>query len=311
MNLRRLRKKKGISLVEMLSTIFIMAFVGAAITEICVTQNAVAFRTYNKIEALTNGRRVASAVERDVHNALQIGDRQGITKYTFPSGGISNPYSTTGPSVGSGITQFFGFPGATSNTNWPPPPYSLDPQTLILQVPILTSDSIPGSTTNDFFGFPTKNSFGSDWNVDTYVYKVLADTSRPGTGQFVLQKAVFPGVNSTSQILSNNPETLLTGIIGPIDPTQAPDPTAGTPAPLVFQFISKSHPLFLGNGSSNAFVIPSSTQPETVDLAGIVCTFEIYSDADSKRKDYVPRSFAVRNEMYLRGNYVSPWSFGN
>ena len=298
------RGMRGISLIEMLSTIFIMSFAAAAITEVCVTQNVVAFRTFNKIESLTNSRRVASVMERDVHNARFIGDQFGSNQNTFPGGGSDNPYLISGPSATSGITNFLGFPGSTNQSVWPSPAYMLNGQTLILQIPVFTLD-----------GFPTKaNTPGQTyWNVDTYVYKILADTANAGTGQFLMQKTCFPGVHipGTDQpappIASNTPQTILTGIVGPVDLTASADPVAGTPPPKVFQFLTKQYPIFYANSATIAQSFISAPQTsDPLNINGVALTLEVFSDANSKRPDFVPKTLAFRQEFYLRGNASSP-----
>jgi hypothetical protein len=254
------------SLIEMLATLMIMSIAAVGITEIAVTQNVVAFRTYNKLDALTNARRVASFIERDVHNAKFIG-------YIFNS----NP------------NQFLG-----------PPSYSLNAQTLILQTPVFYSPASNGG----FPALPTQSSIPNHWNVDTVVYQVVGDSARAGTGQFVLQKTVYPGNHSSGYepAPTASTQTILTGIVGPVDLTALADPVALTPPPKIFGFFPKSYPMYVGN-------FPSGVQPDATDINGVSINLELCSDAASKRVDLVPRSMAFRTEIYMRGNFSSPSNY--
>ncbi len=265
------------SLVEMLATILIMGMVATAITEITVTQNVVAFRTFNKIDALTNARRVASFIERDIHNACFVGDQ-----------------SNTNPNI---------YPG--------PPVYTLNGQTLILQLPIFYSPAATGgipaiptqvTNTNTVTVNGKPYSYNSTyWNVDTVIYQVVGDTSRPGTGQFVLQKTVYPGIHNanyeSAPVASS--QSILAGIVGPQDLTQPTDGTAGTSPPAVFGYFSKQAPIYSSN-------FQPGTQPDASNINGVSINLEVFSNAASKRVDLTPRSMAFRTEAFMRGNYYSP-----
>jgi hypothetical protein len=296
-----MRTANGMSLIEMLSAIFIMSFVAAAMCEVALVQNSVAFRVYGKIEGLTSARRLAPTIEREVHMARFIGDQFGSGLIngpnTFPSAG--NPeYSQSSSSVAG----FQGYPSTTSNTSWPLRPYTLDQQTLIIQVPIFTTD-----------GFPTKSSIAGKWNVDTIVYKVLADQSKPGLGQFVLQKAIFAGEHLAGYqpapgIPSNQPETIVTGIVGPIDPSGTPDPTAGVPTPKVFSYFNKLYPAY--QTTFQQYPLPGAVPPGVVNAAdipninGVATNMEITGTA-AARKDLTAKTVAFRTETYVRSNFTS------
>jgi hypothetical protein len=299
------RSKQGFSLIEMFAALFITAYVAAAIGELCVVQNVVGFRIYNKLDALINARRIASYIEADVHSARFVGDQFGISPNQFPGSGPFDPYTGSG----STYSGFSGYPGSTGNTTWPAVPYSLDPQTLILQVPVYTYD--PTLLPNYVPLYPTKTQNGF-WNVDTYVYKVLADTTQPGKGQFIIQKAVFPGDHTTPTdvmplpaIPSNQPQTLVSGVIGPIDPSQAPDPVAGTPPPKVFSYLSRQSPIYQSGTPIPNASHTQVTASDVPNINGVGITMEIFSASASQREDLVPQSLAFHNEFYLKGNYTS------
>ncbi len=290
-----MRSRSGLSIIEILSAMFVMSFVAAAMCEVAIVQNAVAFRAYGKIESLTSARRLAPTIEREVHMARFIGDQFGSGALngpnTFPS--ANNPEYTQS---GSSVVGFLGYPSTTTNSAWPLPPYTLDQQTLIIQIPVFTSD-----------GFPTPSSIPGKWNVDTIVYKVLADQSKPGLGQFILQKAVFagdhsvPGYQPAPTISSNSPQTIVTGIVGPIDPSATPDSTAGVPPPKVFSYFNKLAPAFQSNFQQ--YPVPSFA--DTSNINGVATNLEIFSTASTARADLTAKTVAFRTETYMRSNYTS------
>ncbi|MDX2107650.1 MAG: hypothetical protein SFY67_14715 [Candidatus Melainabacteria bacterium] len=267
------------SLIEAVFVVFLTGILSAAVLGTAALQNSANFRAYNKMGSLMAARRLESSLHREVHMARYFGDQFGDPQSTdtsnhpnvFPAS--NNPYNYTN------------FPTDTSNSSWPAHPYVLDEQTLILQVPVFVS------------GFATtKNGF---WNVDTYVYKVLADKSQSGKGQFVLQKMIFPGDSSSNNIVS--PVTVLTGIVGPINPNNAVDAVAGVPAPSVFSYFYKNSPTWSG---SSSFSIPTATN--TSGINGVGLTLELFSNESSNRKDYAPKTMAFKSEFFRRANGGTP-----
>src|SRR4029434_2171106 len=93
-------------------------------------------------------------------------------------------------------------------------------------------------------GFPMKIEIGTgnppttklNPNTDTFVYEVLGYADKPGRS--VQQKARFPGLPpplpGKRRPVINPPQTLLKGIVGPLNPT--------TGALEVFQYIDKTDP---------------------------------------------------------------------
>jgi prepilin-type N-terminal cleavage/methylation domain-containing protein len=313
---KRLHSKNGFSLIEMLMGMFIMSFVAAAIAEIATMQNVVFFKTYGKLDNIVAARRAASDIEQAIHMARFIGDQFGewppsVGSHSgpnyFPGGGPVDPYALSGPND-SLITGFAGFPSTTSISTWPAPPYSLSQQTLIVQVPVFSA-SPPDACPTILQYAPSGNNYVSDnyWNVDTYVYQILADTTKPGTGQFVLQKTIFPGeYNSNTQsppiIQSNSPKTLMTGIIGPVNPTGPNDPIAGTPPPSVFNYLGRP-PVSLT--APKPAVIQSVGELSAPGIVGVTVDLELSNASAAIRADYVPSPIAYHSEFYVRSNAVS------
>ncbi len=240
---QRPRKNRAMSLIEMVTALFIMTFVAAAMTELCVSNNVVAFRTFSRLDGLIKTRRAMTAIDKDIRMAS-----------FFP-----NSYAPTG-----------GYPGDNGIAVWPipTPSYITSNQTLIVQVPEFDANDYPTGQNK------------------TVVYCVLADKRAPGKGQFVLQRKDFSN--------SSEPQTILTGIVGPIDSISSSDPVALTPPPVVFTRLTRTAPLYSTSGTSDN-ILASLTN-------GIACCLEIH-EANSSREDLTPKTIAIRREIYARGNY--------
>ncbi|HEY9731285.1 MAG TPA: prepilin-type N-terminal cleavage/methylation domain-containing protein [Drouetiella sp.] len=90
-----MRNQSGMSLIEMLSTLFITAFIGAIMTEIAVTQNVVSLKASTKMDSLVAARRFFSSFEHDVHMA------RSFVSITPTSLQLETPvYATSGAQVG-------------------------------------------------------------------------------------------------------------------------------------------------------------------------------------------------------------------
>ncbi|MBP7862918.1 hypothetical protein KA183_14630 [bacterium] len=266
------RRASGFSLIEAVFVVFITGVISAGILSIAAAQNATNFRAYNKMGSLMAARRLETNLQLEAHMARFFGDQSGPDFNKFPASNNLNTYT---------------FPTSTSNADWPTPQFSLNKQNLILQVPIFDQNGVP-------------TMIGNQWNVDTFIYMVLPDKNNPGKGQFVLQKALFPGDHSSQvgyvpPIDPTKPQTLLTGIVGPIDPTDTHDPVAGVPPPAVFTY------LYNWPGSS----VQESSDPKSVDvdrIKGVAINLELFSNESSSRSDYIPKTIAFKSEFFRRGN---------
>ena len=233
------------TLLEMLSAMFIMAFVGAAMTELCVSHNVVAFRTTGRVDGVIKARRALALIDHDIRAASVF---------------LSTFEPTSSP------------PGDNAIATWqiPTPSYIASAQTLIVQEPDFAFDGYPKPAPK------------------TVVYKILADKRKPGLGQFVLQRKDFS--------IIGEPQTILTGIIGPINPSDTVDSIAQTPPPVVFGVISRLTPLYFTKGTfsfGNAALI-----------RGITCNLEVYEESTIQR-NATAKSLAFRREVYARGNYAA------
>lgn len=245
---QRSRTCAGMSLIEMLSAMFIMTFVGAAITDLCVSQNVVAYRATSKLNGIVNSRRAIAMFDHDIRMAS-----------SFPS--------TYTPSSAA--------PGDNSVATWPTPSpsYVVNEQTLIVEEPDFASD-----------GYPKEQN-------KTVIYKVLPDKRTPGKGLFVLQKMDFSIPNS-------EPQTILTGIVGPINQNVPNDPVSSTPPPMVFGRLNRLTPLYISKG-----VVPETFNLDAL-THGVSCCLEVFDNSGSSQSMNTPKTIAFKREIYARGNYA-------
>ncbi len=268
MKYRLMRRNRGSSLVELLVVVCIMSLVAAAISGIMLTQNAVGFRTFSKLNMLMSAGKLQSSIEDIIHTARFIGNRTGPNFNKFTES------STT---------------------------YQLDPQTLIVQVPVYTTDGFPTTSTAN----PIKT--GAEWNVDTYVYKITADSALSGKGRFRLTLQVFPGDHSNPDYLpappqTGSPQVLVSNIVGPINPSDTVDPVANTPAPRVFKYYTRNTPNWLATSNLQ---VDSPSNAQSTAINGVSMDLELFNNDASERKDMTPENIAFRSEYFLRSNGIS------
>lgn len=246
-----MRAQSGMSLIELLSAILIMSFVGVAITELCGAHNIVAFRTLGKMDGIVNARRAIALFDRDIRLAK---------------------------SIPSSFSPTANIPGENAVATWgaPSPSYVSDYQTLILTQPVF-----------DQSGYLSTES-------KTIVYKILPDKRKAGKGLFVLQRKDF---STTAE-----PQTILTGIVGPINPSDITDSIANTPSPKVFKPLIRLAEYYKSSGIPSKYYPPTSI-PSSL-TKGAQVTLEIF-DTVSESQNGTPKSIAFSREVYTRGNYAA------
>lgn len=184
------------------------------------------------------------------------------------------------PSPGDPI---YGPQGSVTVPSWPwgggqGTPYVLNATTLILQVPAFDSNGFPQSLPPAYSGAPPLSA------LDTYVYKVIDDPSRPG--QYMLQMAYFPTVtaltNMPAGISAGTVSTVITGIVGPRD-------TNGNLS--IFQYVEKNQ------NAATSTVDPKLLQ----NYAGVVVNLEVINTDNRGHISILP----VRSEMYMRNNVAA------
>lgn len=252
-----------------------------------------------------------SAVNVTSTNTLLNNPNTFLISSVFPAAG--DPY------YGNGNTPPQGWP------NWPPQTqpltapgrYYLSPDTLIIQVPafgpqnsgppnftpVVNSPVIWPMTYN---GLPPGGTNGSLEAMDTYVFRVFPDpnpNAPPNT--YIMQEACFQAsppnqanpsgtpANFNAQGFPNNapttgsaPVTLMTGIVGPLDPNNG-----NTIA--VFKYVEKVN--------NTATANPPDAGHLLSDYSGVVVDVEVL-----KKQEGVKAAVAAfRSEFYFRNNSMA------
>ena len=235
-----IRRASGLSIMELVVSSALLGFVLVVIGEL-VSLNALAsVKLSNKSDTLNASRFAAEKICADVRSAIGFGDM-----YAAPENRNMFPDLSRNP-------FFTGTPDSSCwRYKWPPvkpvswDPCKLDGQCLILQQPTVFLDQRndpkssaydPLASQNTLNGLPTFMDVlkpgiepPSDLsvrvqNLDTVIYKVFADPQRPG--EYLLKKVKLPGANVPNSACTDysrhtiieDPQTVLTGIVGPIDP---------------------------------------------------------------------------------------------
>jgi hypothetical protein len=232
------------TITELVVSAFLMAYAMATIGELVYLNTYASTKLTNKVDGQVGASRAIRRIAADIRSARIIGNVFGTSSPpTLPDTGPGSvdPYQASPPSGG--------WPGAP----WPVTPYKLGPQTLILQLPAYyQSPSNPPNPSNAAYplnGFPLmQQGYAASGPpplvecVDTVIYQLVADT-QPSDGAYQLQVVRFPGnpfpaTNSILRASINGPQTVLTGIVGPINPAD------GTNQPSVFEYLSTPNGTF-------------------------------------------------------------------
>ena len=197
---------------------------------------------------------------------------------TFPS--LGDPYYHPPITTGSGKSAVTQTGTMVNQVQWPwggsaTTGYTLDGQTLIIQVP-----------TFDDTGFPRAVQDGQTLSaLDTYVYNLVQNNQAAGTWN--LELAIFPAplgkTNMPPGLGGGVPQVVLSNIIGPIDPV--------TNQPVVFQYV---------NSRDNS-VTTAPIQNDLVLYSGVVCNLQILNRSTNSNRQ-AGQVTSLRSEMYLRNN---------
>lgn len=305
------RGQTGSSLVSLLVATTIMSLVAISIMSLMSLNTAEANKAYNRADTLTSSRVALDKMGRLIRMSRTVGDIQGMIALVpdsysaFPSGMSvdtdkvkSNGVDDTDFSQNEVVSSSSRFPSDSNvlygganpqmksvpwpSSPWPTRPYQLDQQTLILQVQTFSPA-----------GYPRKlNTSGAMANtvlpaLDTYVYRIVDDTSRPAVGQtrwYKLQLTVFPApaglTNMPNGLQPGIPQTVLSGIVGPLD-------QAGNPA--IFQYLDPTT-----GGKTTTF----NDAVGMVNYRGVVVNLQVMA-LDANRK---PTMTTLRSEFFLRNN---------
>lgn len=298
-----IRNKRGSMLIEMMVATLLLGVIAAGLVSLVVINNSQSQKLLNKVDTINDARLTLERIGRNWRMARSVGDlygplpvpSQSMIATGTPNGPTNNisvvtTSSTTVQSLENGTATLSSasFPasgdpawgsGQVPSGGWPWPnlrfPYTLSQRTLIIQVPIFSSESQPKP------GYPMAIS-GPVVNieaVDTYVYQVIDDIANPG--QFLLQVAGFPGQGSTMQV-NATPQTILRGIVGPLD---------ANAQPVTFQYLS-------GSSATPQTTVADSAVPS---ISGLVVNFELLRSGQGPQ----PSTIGLKSEVYMRNNSQS------
>ena len=312
--MKQIRSCKGDSLVGLLVATLIMSFVAMGIMGLMSLNVSESAKTYSRTDNLNAARTALDKLGRMVRMARSVGDVQGTTLPTtnpyanFPPGPSTDTFQTKGNTItvasvesGTAVNRSAAFPSTgdpfygpngteNSKTSWPwgggiNTPYRLAGDTLVIQVPSFDNNGYPNAVVN---GLRLAA-------VDTYVFKVVPDPTRPGpTSWYSLQMAAFPApadggtkrTNIATALQPGVPVTLLSGLVGPLD---------NNGNLVVFQYVKSSD-----NSSTTSFAAGSQAENDLVLYDGIVANLQIMTaGATANQRSTVT---TLRSEMYLRNN---------
>lgn len=306
-----MRTETGGSLISLLVATLIMGFVATGIMGLMSLNTAESRSAYLRTDSLNASRVALDKMGRLMRMARCIGDVQGNTvPSTDPYRNIGNGPTTDAFLVKNGTiaagdiedgtacnlsTSFpsagdpFYHPGTkttqpgsmVSQVSWPwsgspTSPYTLNGQTLIIQVPTFTDA-----------GFPRSIDDGQTLSaLDTYVYQLRPDgAGRPNFWQ--LELAIFPAplgkTNMPPGLQPGVPQVVLSNIIGPID--------NATNQPVIFQYVNSRDNTVTTNPNVNDLVLYS----------GVVCNLQILQRSNNNN-NIKGQAQSLRSEMYLRNN---------
>lgn len=305
-----IRSKSGTSLVELLVATVVMSFVASGILGLTYLNWKTNQRIENKTDGATAARQAIDRIAYEIRQARSVGDYYGVVmpptmrvvddlgtndvttdisvvhQSNLPSGEVEAGTATlASPQFPAPGNPQYDNSSATI-TGWldgQSAPYTLGNDCLILQEPIFTTTGFPRAY--NVAGGPQPIEC-----LDTWVYKVVRDTRPDHPNEYILQCAGFPGPNSTMPAnLRRRPQTILTGITGPMGPN-------GTPR--VFQFLE----------SSNQAPIDTVPWANVHDISGVLVHLEIRRQQASNTATQVGGQqayVAFKQEIYLRNNSLT------
>lgn len=320
------RSQTGDSLVSLLVATTIFSFVAMSIMGLMSVNVLETSKLNSRTDNMMAARFGMDKMARLVRMARNLGDIQGqvpltSNNYSEAPNGPTGDYFTA-IQGDSGVTQAQVNAGTACNTSasFPTianPDYgpgkagngaftgsawggggslTLSADTLIVQVPVFDANGYPVSS----------NAGGAGQRVvalDTYVYRVVPDPERTAAGNnevnyFKLQVCVYPSLSGTTNrppgMATGVPQTVMSGIVGPVDPLNPSRCTA-------FAYINQN-PAYTGGQMQTNFdrqtAQGATNEDNLVSFKGVVCNFHLMTMDGAKRVTVMP----LRTEMYMRNN---------
>lgn len=297
-----MRSPKGAMLVETLVTTTIMGVIGLAFMSVLLMNMKTSAKVNNMTDTINAVRTIKERIGKDVREGRTLGDVFG-DNFTDPSSGIE--YTIGSASFPCNRNPVYGT-GAPTPAGWSAPPYTLSNTCLIVQIPVLDNHNDSGTThalNAGAVGWPTLIPQGAgnpaapcnQDNVETHVYRVLADPDN--TGEYILQLASYGGRAVTGYLpaahTSTAPQTILKGIIGPMDTV--------TGLPKVFQFVNKTDL----TGTPRDSILPDGAH--SPEYTGVVVNLEVrrHQFTSTTRRDISITPVGLKLEVFLRNNALA------
>lgn len=281
------RSKNGISILEMVVAIAILTGSLAVFSELATLLTIGSLTTTNKVEGLAAARTAMNRIAADVRQARAIGDcyaDNSTARLQFPA--------ATNPIYGT----YYGAPPPIPS--WPIYPWNmtmkLSSTILILQVPVTYEN--PGSPVD---GMPLTLTIAQGAkppikmeNLDTIVYEVVPDDSRPG--QYLIQVARFPGqpiagLTTSANRRINPPQTILKGLVGPSLRS------SGSNIPSVFTFLPRFN-------SGPPVVTPTALDIDSIGGVGIDIEIKNTGLDGNQGDGRFPQIMGFHSEAFMRSN---------
>lgn len=263
----------------------LVGFALSVVGELVVLNTFASTKLTNKTDGQIGCSRAMRRIAEDIRQARIIGN-------IYSTNGSNNYASGTDPGQDLSIRPpTGGFPASP----WPAVPYKLGPQTLIIQQPVLYSDS--SNSANPLNGFPVRLLPGSISTtptvpvvamecVDTLIYQLLPDSDV--AGQYILQVARFPGsqtvLGNKRKPALNPPQTVVKGIVGPMDPA-SPGP------PAIFQYLTSPN-------ETTPISTPTALQASTITGVSVKLEVKIPNSLNGAN----PEIAAEHVEAYLKNS---------
>jgi hypothetical protein len=295
------RGNTGSTAVEMLISTTVMSMIALAFMSLLLVNFKTAAKVDNMHDTLNAVRTLKERIGRDVRGGRALGDVYGLDQFDSRT----QQYFVTGSDFfPASHDPVYGATAPAAPLGWPAPPYRLDNQTLIVQLPICDDHQDANGEHHvnpNGQGWPTMIPAGSgnpvtatnQDNVETHVYRIMPDPSNDG--EFIMQCASFGGfavAGYDPAAHTTGPQTILTGIIGPLDANGQPK---------VFQFVDKTD----SNGAPQDSILPNPSY--SPNYTGVVVNLEVrkHTDMSKTRKDISLTPIGVKMEVFLRNNALA------
>lgn len=283
-------RRGGFSVVELMVSVLIMTFASTAIFSLLISTADMSQKVSNKMDSVNACRNVLERFSKDVRMGRALGDVYGnnVELWTDAVSGVpvtgfqgSDFFpANRNPCYGAGQTPPGGWP-------WEGPPYKLSNTTMVVQVPIFGNSGYPSSIPSGSGNPATANAQD---NVETHIYRVLPDPDQlRNPGQYILQMSKIAGYQTANYApanVSSTPQTILTGIVGPLD-------SQGQPK--IFQYLDKTD---AAGTPQDALADPTMV----ANCTGVIVNLEIMKQLESKKR---PAAIGLKTEVFLRNNALS------